>query len=229
MKRNRFMIALVFFVLAALACCAAAEEARQAEDRLILVNQWHPLPDGYTPEDLVTVSERAGDLLLYDDPGFQGVEEAVDALTGMLRTAVEEGVDDWKLSGAYRTVEDQRRIFEERVEKYLLDNPEMTREEAVEYTGFTVQTPGCSEHHTGLAFDLNVPGMAFIDTANFLWLEENCWDYGFIIRYPEEKEEITGISGEEWHIRYAGVAHAQAMREMDLCLEEYLDALNQLP
>lgn len=193
----------------------------------LLVNKWNKLPDDFVPARLVTVKDQAGDLLLYDDKKFQGVSEAVDALINMIRDAKKEGITPWKLGGAYRTIKDQKRIFNNRVEKYLKENPEASRSQAVSHTRLTVQDPGCSEHHTGLAFDLNVPGQYFIDTAQYLWLQEHCWDYGFILRYTDDKEDITGIIGEEWHVRYVGLEHAKRMHELDMCLEEYVDYLKK--
>ena len=68
--------------------------------------------------------------------------------------------------------------------------------------------PGSSEHHTGLAFDITVAGTIFKGTEQQIWLHEHCWDYGFIIRYQEDKEKITGFLAECWHIRYVGLPHS---------------------
>ena len=88
--------------------------------------------------------------------------------------------------------------------------------------------PGTSEHHSGLAFDLNATDTdeAFAYTAQYAWLYNHCWEYGFIIRYTDEKEDITGFLGEEWHYRYVGKAHAQKIHELNICLEEYLDLIS---
>ena len=82
--------------------------------------------------------------------------------------------------------------------------------------------PGHSEHQTGLAFDLNSITDEFKDTDEGKWVTENCHNYGFIIRYPADKESVTGYMYEPWHIRYLGVETAQAVHESGLCLEEYL-------
>ena len=103
----------------------------------------------------------------------------------------------------------------------------LTKAQATSRTRLAVADPGCSEHHTGLAFDLNVPGRYFVDTAQYIWLKQHCWDYGFIMRYTDEKEDITGIIGEEWHVRYVGLDHAKKIQELGYCLEEYIDWLNQ--
>ena len=192
----------------------------------LLVNKWHPLPDDFEPARLVRVKSVLGDLILYDDSQFQGVQEAVDALAQMIKAAKADGISPWKLGGAYRTIKDQRRIFNNRVNKYLQENSEATKTQAVNHTRLTVADPGCSEHHTGLAFDLNVPGKFFVDTAQYLWLNEHCWEYGFIMRYTDEKEDLTGIIGEEWHVRYVGVEHAKKIQALGMCLEEYVDYLN---
>ena len=196
-----------------------------AGDVPLLVNKWNPLPDDFVPEDLVTVKALAGDLLLYDDDSFQGVRVAVEALIRMIRDAQADGITPWKLGGAYRTIAYQKKIFDRRVERYMNEDG-LTRAQAISRTRLTVADPGCSEHHTGLAFDLNVPDKYFVDTAQYVWLKQHCWDYGFIMRYTDEKEDKTGIIGEEWHIRYVGVEHAKNMQMTDLCLEEYVELLN---
>ncbi len=87
--------------------------------------------------------------------------------------------------------------------------------------------PGYSEHHLGLAIDINVPGAStFKGTKQCTWLHEHCWEYGFIIRYQEDKEKITGYTAEAWHIRYVGVEHSLLIRDLGLCLEEYLDGID---
>ena len=94
-----------------------------------------------------------------------------------------------------------------------------------------VQYPGASEHQSGLAIDVinkagigkNFTNDAFAPSKEGKWLAENCWDYGFVIRYPEDKVEITGIKYESWHLRYVGVQVAQYMRDHNLCLEEFTE------
>ena len=189
----------------------------------LLVNKWNPLPAGFEPADLVRVKDLAGDLLLYERDSIQAVRPAVEALMQMVRAAREAGVSPWKLREAYRTLGDQKRILDNRVKSYMENGS--SQSQALSIARREVADPGCSEHHTGLAFDLNVPGESFSDTAQYLWLKKNCWDYGFIMRYTDEKDEITGITGEEWHVRYVGVEHAQKMRDMDYCLEEYVEYL----
>lgn len=191
-----------------------------AGDIPLLVNKWNTLPASFEPAGLVNVKEKAGSLMTYEKDSIQAVGEAVDALIAMIRDAENDGYSPWKLREAYRTVADQQKIFNSRVKSY--ENAGNTHAQALSITRREVADPGASEHHTGLAFDLNVPGKTFAETSQYIWLKKHCWDYGFIMRYTDEKDEITGITGEEWHIRYVGVEHAQAMRDMDYCLEEYV-------
>ena len=90
--------------------------------------------------------------------------------------------------------------------------------------------PGTSEHQTGLALDIVSAGYQLLDeaqedTAEQKWLMEHCWEYGFILRFPEDKTEITGIGYEPWHYRYVGRETAEAIHKSGLCLEEYLQSL----
>lgn len=126
---------------------------------------------------------------------------------------------DIMVVSGFRSFESQQRIYRDRVETE-------GAEEAAKY----VATPGYSEHHTGLAMDLTV--YLSDGTSHYLadypacdWFEENADDYGFVLRYPDAKAEITKISYESWHYRYVGVPHAQIMNDKELCLEEYTDYL----
>ncbi|MBQ7656444.1 MAG: D-alanyl-D-alanine carboxypeptidase family protein, partial [Clostridia bacterium] len=193
----------------------------------LLVNSKNPLPDGFEPADLVKVKDIAGSLMTYESNSIQAVREAAEALTRMIQDAVNDGCKPWKLREAYRTIADQQRIFNNRVNGYMNGEEKLSRNQAIQRTRNSVADPGCSEHHTGLAFDLNVPGQTFGDTAQYLWLKQHCWDYGFIMRYTDEKSDITGITGEEWHVRYVGVEHSVRMRDMDMCLEEYVEWLKK--
>ena len=192
---------------------------------ILLVNATYPLPDGFVPKDLVRVQDLAGDLFVeYGDDNVRGVREAVEALIKMIQDAKAQGYTPWKLREGYRTFDYQQQIFDNQV-KELMEERDLSRSQAISAASLTVADPGESEHHTGLAFDLNVPGEFFADTAQYLWLKKNCWDYGFILRYTDEKEEITGIMGEEWHVRYVGVEHSKKMQELNYCLEEYVEYL----
>ena len=89
--------------------------------------------------------------------------------------------------------------------------------------------PGYSEHQTGMVIDVNWPGDAFNDTPEAIWLEENCWRFGFIVRFPREKEQFTGYKYESWHIRYVGKDWADKIYHSGLCLEEYFQVTSEYP
>ena len=190
----------------------------------LLVNKEHPVDADFYPGDLVKLSEYCDSSLVkikYQDT--QAVREAADALIEMLTAAKAEGVTNWQVSAAYRSYQDQQDILEKKVKEYMNSNG-LSRTKALSAARKTVADPGTSEHHTGLAFDMTVPGTsAFLGTAQCTWLHRHCWDYGFIVRYQEDKEDITGFLAEAWHIRYVGKPHSTVMRDQNLCLEEYLE------
>ena len=127
---------------------------------------------------------------------------------------------NWQVSAGYRSYKYQKKLFDQQVSEYRSEG--FSESNAISATRQTVADPGTSEHHTGLAFDITVPGTIFEGTAEQIWLHKHCWDYGFVIRYQKDKEDITGYLAECWHIRYVGKAHSIPMRDRNLCLEEYL-------
>jgi LAS superfamily LD-carboxypeptidase LdcB len=142
--------------------------------------------------------------------------EAATALEKMFNRAKQENINLYATSG-YRSFDRQARIFNSNVEQYGLH-------EANQFSA----RPGESEHQTGLAMDVTSPTVNFHLTKDFgatkegEWLKKNAAKFGFIIRYPEEKEEITGYTYEPWHIRYIGDHSAQRIAENNSTLEEYL-------
>ena len=136
--------------------------------------------------------------------------EAQAAFDAMQADAAAMGLNIY-ISSAYRSYDYQAGLYQRYVEK-------SGQAEADRYSA----RPGHSEHQTGLAFDLNTISDEIKDTAEGKWVAENCYEYGFIIRYPEDKESVTGYMYEPWHIRYLGVETATAVYNSGLCLEEYL-------
>ncbi len=141
-------------------------------------------------------------------PGWD--TEASSQLWKMFAAAKTDGISLWVKSG-YRSYIDQKIIYN----GYVANDGQ---ENADRYSA----RPGHSEHQTGLAFDLNSLSQDFGTTPEGIWLAQNCYKYGFIIRYPKEKENITGYMYEPWHVRYLGIEKATAVFESGLCLEEYL-------
>ena len=183
--------------------------------RILLVNRWNPIPDGYTFEQAKLKYGHSVDARAYPD-----LQEMMDAC----RAA---GLDPL-ICSSYRTQEKQRELYENKIQR-LMDEG-YSYERAVEEAGTVVAVPGTSEHQTGLALDIVDASYQHLDEAQEntqvqQWLMEHSWEYGFVLRYPDGKSEITGIIYEPWHYRYVGRAAAREMTELGLCLEEYVDWL----
>ncbi len=169
---------------------------------VVLVNAAHPMPGYYNP-NLVTVT------------GWHQVADVcLEPLKKMLSDCEAAGII-YNFNSAHRTVEEQTMILEQRTAEYIEEG--MEEDEALKKALKTVAYPGTSEHHLGLAVDL-------LGKEAVAWLTEHCWDYGFIVRYTEDKQDITGISDEPWHFRYVGTEVSLDMKDSGLCLEEYLGA-----
>ncbi len=194
---------------------AAGEETSKEEAwKLTLVNKWNPMEEGYKP----AVAEIENNY--YFDA------RAVGYLQEMLAAGRREGLDFWVCS-AYRTVEKQTDLFEDKVRRVTAETG-LTGDAAREKAGTEVAFPGTSEHNLGLAVDIVARDYQILDekqarTEEAQWLKENCWKYGFILRYPTDKTEETGIIFEPWHYRYVGEKAAKEIMERGICLEEYLD------
>lgn len=180
--------------------------AQLSDPLLVVVDPWIPLPKDWqvTPR---LVGEEQVDLRMYDD------------LMEMFRAAGQEGVWFWVASG-YRSVEEQQAVLDRAVGENLAQG--MTETDAEEEALKTIAKPGFSEHHTGLAVDLNQVEESFAESEAYAWLQAHAAEYGFIQRYPAGKEKVTGIQAESWHYRYVGPQAAQAMEHLGLCLEEYV-------
>lgn len=191
-------------------------EAQNEETRpwyLMLVNQSHPMQDGYVPE------------LANIDDSHQVDARVLEPLQNMLKAASDEGYSLYVCS-AYRSVDRQKELFNESMIDYV--NQGMTYYEAAIETAKSIAWPGESEHATGLAMDIVSSDYAGLDekqgeTDDQKWLMEHCYEYGFILRYPKDKSEDTGIIYEPWHYRYVGVEAALAIRDQGVTLEEYLN------
>lgn len=174
----------------------------------MLVNPWVKMPEGFVPE--VT---DIGD-------GYRLEVTAAQAWHDMQAAAWDDGISLWVIS-AYRTYERQVELYEQKVAEY--ESYGYSEDEAKEQAGQWVAVPGTSEHSLGLAADLCSLEESFENTDKFAWLQKHCAEYGFILRFPKDKVEKTGISYEPWHYRYVGSNHAKIIMEEGLCLEEYLD------
>ncbi len=188
----------------------------------ILVNRRQPLQPGYIPPDLVSLKDLVPEgLIILKNPQVQADREATQALIKMIRAAQADGLETWQVSEAYRTLAYQQELYDKEVRR-LMEEEQLSENSARSSAERSVALPGTSEHHTGLAFDLTVPGYYFGDTKQAIWLEDHCFKFGFILRYTANKEHITGFDAEPWHVRYVGEATARFMEEHNLALEEYL-------
>ena len=227
MKKAAFRVlccVLLVLLLPAFAFSEAEPVDVLAAPLPMLVNKDYPVDADFVPAGLVLLTDVLDpSLVRVKYKSTQAVREAAEALRTMLEAAKADGIRNWQVSAAYRSISDQETILENKIKSYRKKNPGWSRSRARSAALHTVAEPGCSEHHLGLAFDINVPNTsAFKGTKQCKWLHAHCWDYGFIVRYQKDKEAITGFTAEEWHIRYVGIAHAQFMRDNNMCLEEYI-------
>lgn len=188
----------------------------EEDDLLLLVNPWTPLPEDFLPGELVPVqNDQAVDARAYPD------------LQDMLQDMSQAGLSPL-ICSSYRSQERQQELYDNKVQRVMAEG--VSREEAQAEAARWVARPGTSEHQTGLAVDIVSLSNQMLDetqesTPEFQWLAENSWKYGFILRYPEDKSEKTGIAYEPWHFRFVGKEAAEEMHDLGLCLEEYLESL----
>lgn len=188
------------------------EEKVELPWNMVLVNGQHPMEEGYVPE------------LMELEEGLSVDSRILDATKEMLADAKKAGLHIDICSG-YRSVERQEQVFGDSMKERVRDG--MSYWDAFNETSKNVAVPGTSEHALGLALDLISNQYTELDerqetTAEAKWLKENCHKYGFILRYPPEKTNITGIIYEPWHYRYVGVEDATKIMQLGVTLEEYL-------
>lgn len=191
----------------------AEKFAKEKEEYyLLLANAENPLPQDWSIQ-----TEEVQN-------GYEMDKRAAPAMREMIQAAKEDGVE-LMLCSAYRSVEKQQQLFDRSQQAYMAQG--MSEEEAYAKTATETAIPGTSEHQTGLAADIVTPtyqmlDAGFADTPAGQWLSEHAAEYGFVLRYPQDKQEVTGIIYESWHYRFVGKTHAKLMKESGLCLEEYL-------
>ena len=177
------------------------------------MNEANPLPEDYEPDTAEA------------DNGYLFDIRAVEPLRALLQAGREAGLDLVVTSG-WRSWAYQEQLFEDKVSR-VMSGTGLDRAAAEEAAADEVARPGTSEHQLGLAVDIISNAhpelnSAWAETEEAKWLKAHCAEYGFILRYPPEKSEITGITWEPWHFRYVGEEAAVYIMENDLCLEEYL-------
>ena len=180
--------------------------------RLMLVKPDNLIPEDYKPD--LTMTKY----------GYEVDSRIVEDVTALIDGAKKDNVSLIICYG-YRTLAQSQQLFEKQLKKQLSYG--LSQEAALAEAKRWVAPPGTSDHHTGLALDIVTPeyqvlNHGFFNTPAGQWMHENSWKYGFVIRFPEDKQEITGITYEPWHLRFVGKEHAAAMHEKNLCLEEYV-------
>ncbi len=169
----------------------------ERNDTLLLINEEHPMPENYEP-----------DLVFYKDTDVKMAEAATEAFHSLAEYIKNKTGEKLYIRDSYRSTEEQEVVYQEQPEVAAI--------------------PGSSEHATGLALDVYVAqfaGYGFLKSESGQLVNRDCWNYGFIIRYPQFREEDTKIPYEPWHIRYVGVPHAEIMMKNNMILEEYIESL----
>lgn len=178
------------------------------KNHLILVNKYYLLPSSYEPENLVNIS---------NDYAWQNTnklnKDAFDSFKIMHNAAKDEGIY-LMINSAYRSYNNQEEVYNYYTTKY-----------DQKYADKIAARPGASEHQTGLAIDVfsmkDRVMKSFSSSPTYSWLKDNSYKYGFILRYPEGKENITGYDFESWHYRYIGVHHANKLYKLNITFDEY--------
>ena len=191
-----------------------SSEPYDGDWKLILVNSENPLPSNFEI-NTANIGNRAMD------------ERIVDIVNQMIKDAKADGID-LLICSSYRSVDRQTTLFKEQIQSFK--NQGYSDDDARTEAAKWVAIPGTSEHHTGLALDIVTPTYQVLDfgyeeTDAFKWLYSHCTEYGFILRYPKDKTDITKIVYEPWHYRYVGVEAAKYIHENNLCLEEYVQQM----
>jgi D-alanyl-D-alanine carboxypeptidase len=185
-------------------------EILNADSLLVQIDKQHCLPTDYAPQDLVNISNYN----IPADKNFQLRKISIPDLVAMIDSAKKEGID-LKIISAYRSYQDQERIYKSWVDK--LGAKEAARQSA---------PAGCSQHELGTAVDFNELNDSFSKTLAGIWLSLNSLKYGWAISYPANSEDITGYIYEPWHYRYIGIKNADEFKKSGLILSEFLKTKN---
>lgn len=188
---------------------------------LILINASHAA--------LFTENDQLVEVMAYKNQSYKVAKEdmklnkrMVEAFNEMMADFEKEtGKHDLIMTSGYRTLEDQKEAMQEKIN--LFGEAHALR---------WAMQPGYSEHHSGYAVDVSIytddgESISYTGQDEYGWINDNCYEYGFIRRYTDEKKEITSVTDEAWHYRYVGIPHAHIIMEKNFCLEEYIEYLKQ--
>ncbi|HDX9657854.1 TPA: M15 family metallopeptidase [Bacillus toyonensis] len=177
---------------------------------LLLVNKDYSVKKDSVRSDIINVAQNSELVRGYGvlDRNIRLSKDIVKKFLNVIDAAGKEGVNYFLISSGYRDFQEQRQLYEEMGSDYALP-------------------PGYSEHNLGLSLDVGSTQDKMEKAPEGKWIEENVWKHGFVLRYPKNKSNITGIQYEPWHIRYVGLPHSAIMQEKKFTLEEYLDFLKE--
>ncbi|GGP15524.1 VanY-A/VanY-F/VanY-M family D-Ala-D-Ala carboxypeptidase [Oceanobacillus neutriphilus] len=180
------------------------------QGNLLLINSEYPVHQEGIKSDVVNLFKRdelvKGYGLLENNTYLS--EDIARKFSDMVAAAGKEEVDNFWITSGFRDFDEQTKLYQEKGSD-------------------TALPAGYSEHNLGLSLDVGTTQTTMAKAPEGEWIEKNAWKYGFILRYPEDKSDITGIQYEPWHIRYVGLPHSAIMKEKNFVLEEYLDYLKE--
>jgi len=188
----------------------AINENQIFQGDLLLANNTYPIKQTSIKEDIVTLSsiEELGKEFGTSVDSISLSKEAGLEFSKMMDAAKKDGLVHFSVNSGFRDFEEQAKLYKEMGSSYALP-------------------PGYSEHNLGLSLDVGSTMMKMENAPEGKWMAENAWKYGFILRYPRDKTDITGIEYEPWHFRYVGLPHSALMKEKNFVLEEYIDYLKK--
>ncbi|MFJ8351859.1 M15 family metallopeptidase [Bacillus paramycoides] len=185
-------------------------EEQVYKGNLLLVNKDYPVKKDSIRSDIINVAQNSelirGYVVL--DRNIRLSKDIVKKFLNVIDAAGKESVNHFLISSGYRDFQEQRQLYEKMGSDYALP-------------------AGYSEHNLGLSLDVGSTQKKMEKAPEGKWIEENVWKYGFVLRYPKNKSNITGIQYEPWHIRYVGLPHSAIMQKKKITLEEYLDLLKE--
>ena len=215
--------------------CKKENDDWKNDKYLKLVNKRNTLTSDYVPQNLTELNAN------YTTGGKQIELEinTANAVKSMIDAMRKDGITNITVTSGYRTYQYQQTLFDRYCAEESLAHPTWSETQVKDYVATYSAYPGTSEHQTGLCVDFITTEMSglwnwgdetpdkpddkgFAETAAYKWLSEHAHEYGFILRFPENKTGITGYSYESWHYRYVGVDHATKIKNGGLTLEEYL-------
>jgi D-alanyl-D-alanine carboxypeptidase len=182
------------------------------QGNLLLINSEYPVHPDSIKTDIINLfnhNELTKGYGLLDSNIYLSKDIAQKFSQMVVDAAEKKGINNFMITSGFREFEEQRALYQDKGAEYAL--PE-----------------GHSEHNLGLALDVGSTETTMYEASEAEWIKENSWEYGFILRYPEDKVDVTGIAYEPWHIRYVGLPHSAIMKEKNYALEEYLDYLKKI-